>query len=404
MTGPGGTPPEDWGVPPPQLFWLLLALIGGTALLSLPGPLALYAGQDGWLAALLGLPLGIVPLLLWYALDVRLPGLTLTQMARAVLGPVAGSALAVLPVVLFASTLASTPREVADLVGGIALPRTPMPVVLALLLLPVVWMVRAGLETLARMGELLVPAGIAALLLILLPVTKDMRTINLLPLLARGWRPVLQGAAAPAAFYAETAYLFYVLPFRGRGRGPSLGAAVLAVTAVACMLSVSTAALTAIFGPLLPKLAVPVFQATRVVSIAQFIEHLDALLLVAWVALSFVKMAAFFYCFCLALGQLLGLRDYRPLTLPAAVYTATAALYWFDSTASVSHWIMDTWPFWGGALTLGPPLLVWVVALARGIGRARPGQAARGASGGGARRGRRQPLATTPDAGAGGPG
>ncbi len=247
--------------------------------------------------------------------------------------------------------------------------------------------------------------GIAALLLILLPVTKDMNATNLLPLLARGWRPVLQGAAAPAAFYAETAYLFYVLPFRGRGRGQSLGAAVLAVTAVACMLAACTGALTALFGPLLPKLAVPVFQATRVVSIAQFLEHLDGLLRVAWVSLSFVKMGSFLYCFCLALGQLLGLRDYRALTLPAAVYAVTAALYWFDSTASVSHWIMDTWPFWGGALTLGPPLLVWAVALARGIGRPRPRQAGRVVGGGGARRHRRHPRpAAAPGPGAGGPG
>ncbi len=338
---------------------------GATGLLSLPAPLTQYAGQDGWLAALVGIPFGLIPLAAWYVLDRRLPGRSFTEQARAFLGPVGGSLLAVLPVVLFATTLAATGREVVDVVLVEGLPRTPLLIVLPLLLLPPLYAVRSGLEALARLGEVMVPLGIGMLLMILLVSFKEMQPLNLRPFLASGWRPVWQGAAAPAAFYAESFFFLYILPQRGRDRAATLRAAAAGVVTVAVLLALSTAITVAIFGPLGTVLPAPVFQGTRVVSIAEFFTHLDSVLVVSWLAMSMVKIGVFLYCFCFALGQLLGMRDYRPLTLPAGAFTVISADQWFPSTSTVSHWLTHSWPFWGGVMELLPPLALAAAALVR---------------------------------------
>lgn len=363
--------PQEWGVTPRQIGLLMVAIPGGTAILALPTILDKLAGQAGWVAALLGIPMGLIPLALWNAMDRRLPGQTFTEHARAALGPVAGTILAICPVLLFASTLGSTPRQLIDLIGGSALPRTP-PVVLAAftLMLPVAYIVRSGLETLARAAELLVPLGLFGLLLILAGSAKEALLVNLRPVLAVGWWPILQGAFAAGSFYAESFYLWYILPFRGGARGATLRSAEGCLLAVAALVALSTAVVTAVFGPLIPDMPVPVFQASRTVEISDFITHLDSVLLTIWVALDFIKISAFVFCFCLAVTQLFGLRDYRSLTLPTVAFAIAAAIGWFGSDSDVRLWLARTWPLWGTVLEIVPPLLVWGVALLRGKGAA----------------------------------
>lgn len=357
---------EDWALTPSQTFFLTFAWISGPLVVSLPTILAKLSGQDGWLAALVALPAGVVPLLLWYALEGRLPGKTFTEQSLTVLGPTAGMLLGLLPLVLFASTLPVIVRNFADLVAGTALPRTPLPFVMGLVLLPTVYVVRSGLEVLARLGEILVPTGLIALFVILFASVKDTNLVNLLPVLARGPRPVLQGAGSVAGWYAESFLISYVGCFRGRGRGQTLWAANAGLAVAGAALAVATALTTAVFGPLEAIMVAPVFQQARTVDIADFITHVDPVLLVAWTALGFVKMGVWYYCFCLALTQWLRLRDYRPLTLPIAAFAVVGGMAWFDSGTGLSAWLSKTWPFWGMGLQVLPPLILWALAVLRG--------------------------------------
>ncbi len=358
---------EDWGLTSRQVFWMLLALLGAIAALGVPAGVVRLSGQNGWMATLLPVPIALIPIALWRALDRRLPGLTFTEHARAVLGPVAGSILAVCPVLLSSSHLVGATRIVSDLVQSNALPRTPTIAVTLLLITPALYAVRSGVEVVGRLAEILVPVGLTAVALILLFTLGDSHPANLLPVLADGWRPVLQGAIVPLGYYIETFYIMYLLPFRGRPVRAMVTASVAALVGAALLLTVTTALLTMDFGPLVQSLAVPVLGAARTVSLARIVTHLDPLLIVAWVAITIIKIETLLFVLCISLSQLLGLHDYRPLTLPLGAFAAFAANAWWGSDVQLKSWFTYDWPFWAVSLALVPPLIVWVVAALRGV-------------------------------------
>lgn len=364
---------EEWCLSPYQIGLLCFVLISGTAVLSLPEILTSYAGQEAWLAALLPAPVGLIPLWLLYQLDRRRPGLTLPQQARAVLGPVLGGMAGLAWAFFLSSTAPIVLREFASLVSGEALPRTPEVVVLALLMLVPLLMARQGLEPIAYVAAVLTPLAAGTLLVIFLPSLGVVRGDRLLPVTGPGWGPLLQASAPTAAFYAETSLLAFVLPLRGCPRAAAWRAAAAGLGVTALVVAGATLWSLLVFGPLTARLTSTLFQVTRVASVAEFITHMDALLIAVWVAGGLTKVALWFLSLCVSTAQSLGLRDYRSLTLPLAAFTVAAGQGWFHSNADLTRWIARIWPFWGLTFEVGLPLVIWLASLLRDAWR--PGEA-----------------------------
>jgi spore germination protein KB len=350
---------EQWGLTAYQVGILTFVGISGTAVLTLPQILTALAGQEAWLATLLAVPVGLVPLGLLYDLDRRHEGLTLAEHARAALGPALGGALGALWVFFLGTAVPIILREFSQLVTSEALPHTPEVVVLGLLIVVPLLMTRDGLETIVRVASVLTPIAAATLLLIFLSTLGAARLDRLLPVTAMGGVPLLQAAGPTAAFYAETALLGCVLPFRGCERRQAWLAATCGLAAAAVVLAAATLWALLIFGPLSAHMPTILFQVTRAAGVAEFISHLDALLVAVWVAGGLVKISVWFLSLALTASESLGLADYRPLTVPLAAAAVVGGQTWFESNSDMARWFTDVWPFWGLACQIGFPLLVW---------------------------------------------
>lgn len=345
---------EDWGVDEIQVAFLAFAVVAPTTILTLPRILARVAGQDGWAAALLGLPAGLLPLAALGALDRRSPGATFGEQAAAELGPLGGRLATAAAALLFGLLAAIVTREVADAVQAENLPRTPLPAVVALVLWAPVVAARQGLETMARWAQLLVGGGLCLLLLLLLGSARDLHPEYLLPLFGHGWRPLLAGAVSPASFYVKSFVLAYVLPFRGGGRRAAYGAALAGLGAGALLLALTAAVTVALFGPLAASFPQPVFEAARLIALAEFLTHLDAVAVAVWLALGLAKLGLVFLAFVLALADLFDLRQPRPATLPAAALTGALAVVEFRSNVEFQDWLFTVWPAVSAGLVLLP--------------------------------------------------
>ncbi|MBC7105573.1 MAG: GerAB/ArcD/ProY family transporter, partial [Firmicutes bacterium] len=141
-----------------QALMLLWAAALGNIFVVMSVPAVESAGRDGWLpvllAYLIATPLGLSQV----KLAMLFPGQTVVQYLPVALGRHAGRAAALLYFTTFGLFSAVIYRETAELIVTAFLPRTPIPVVVALLALPVVYTMKQGFGVFAKVAEILVPA------------------------------------------------------------------------------------------------------------------------------------------------------------------------------------------------------------------------------------------------------
>lgn len=110
--------------------------------------------------------------------------------------------------------------------------------------------------------------------------------------------------------------LTFLLPFvrdgkAGKWSAISLGAVMLSMVIVNIFV-------ISLFGPVSGSFGYPVMTFIEYISISNFLEHLEAFVMMIWVVGAFVKISVFFYGVVLGTAQTFKLKDYRPIVLPLA--------------------------------------------------------------------------------------
>ncbi len=350
-----------------QTFYLLVVLVSATAVIFLPAITAEAAGRDAWMAPLLATLPGIFLALVISALGKRFPGQTLIQYLQAALGSWPGRAAGLLYLFYFLHTNGIIIREFGELMTAIVLPRTPPLVFHVLILLLCAWAVREGLEVLARVVELTFPFMIFLFTAAILLTAGDMKLGNLFPVLENGLKPIIKASLPPIGWRGEIILLAMFLPYLAR---PEAGGrcAVVAVLFIGLILTADAAANTLVFGPTVARLTFPTFTLVRQVSIANFLERIDAVLVALWVLGMFGKICLFYYAAVLGAAQLANLRSYRPLVLPVGVVLAALSIAAAENSREVTEYIVKGWPPFSLTIEYIFPTLVLAVAYLRGVG------------------------------------
>lgn len=147
-----------------------------------------------------------------------------------------------------------------------------------------------------------------------------------------GLVPVIKGSVAPSAWFSEYIVLAFLLPYvnnkkhLGRTMFASLAATTLAMTAtnLFCLL---------LMGDLTDSFTFPVMIAARYITIADFLQHIEALIIAIWIFGIFVKISVFLYIFAASAAEWFGLDDYKPLVIPLA-FVSMVFSYWVVTGAA----------------------------------------------------------------------
>ena len=134
------------------------------------------------------------------------------------------------------------------------------------------------------------------------------------------------------------------------------------VILVGFVLTFATVFTTAVIGELTNYLTFPFFELARCITIGRFIERMEALVLVMWVAGVTIKVATFFYLASLGTGQLFGLSDYRPIVLPIGLLLGVWSLELFENSTQVNQWLSKVLPPYAFIFELGIPLVLLIIA------------------------------------------
>lgn len=350
-----------------QMAMLLFTLIISTIDVYMPAVVAGVAGRDAWIAVILAVLYALIIWAVAIALASRFPRQTIIHYSRELLGPLLGSLVGILQVIFFFFIGASITRILADIMKTSFMPYTPMVVFTISVMLVASYAASGGLEVIARLNEILLPLGLAALIFVGFGSLPQVDFGNFLPVMEQGLGPVNWGGVVLVSILAEIVIVLMLYPYlsdqtragvNGLWALLGLGAAMqIGVLAIGLFTAEVTAAMN-----------FPALEMVRAIRLGPLMTHPDVVIVAVWVGGIFIKLALLYYVVTLGLAQWLGLNSYQFLLAPVGIWMVVYSLVAYHSLAD--FWVLETKVFPGYALfhTFLIPLFLLLVAWVRGLG------------------------------------
>lgn len=342
-----------------QMALMLYPTVLATGFLALPTITAQYAQNDLWMTGILSFISGIITVYAAARLHELYPNETIVQHSERIAGVLPGKIMSILFFFYTIEATGSILRQYAEFVNGNFLFKTPIILIISSMLLLTCFAVRGGVEIIARCAAIFTPIFILPLFFLLL-LFPDLDIKNIFPILDRGFIPVLQGTIAPQAWNSEMFFMTFFLPCLSK---PEKGKKWGIISLCAIVLSMTYVNLITLFllGPDTSNKIYPILIAFRYISMANFFENLESLLLAMWVVGNFIKISVFFYVAVLTFAETWKLSDYRPVVFPLGIIAIILSMWGIPSFPYLSSYLRQVVPFEVFiALNLIPILLLFI--------------------------------------------
>lgn len=357
---------EKGKITPAQATFLLMFSVLATANFNLPAIAAAEAKMDAWMTPLVATIPGLILAVIMAKLAQMFPGLTLTQYIQLILGKYIGWGVGIAYLLWLVWTNILIIRTAVDFIVTAFMPETPIEVFIAILIFLTAWGVRAGLEVLGRSASFLIPIFVGTFVLIFILLFHEMDFLRLTPVLEDGIKPVVKGSITPIAWRGEVVLMAFIWPYLNKPE-QGLKATIWAVLAIGIILVFTSLGVTTIFGPLSAQFRFPTFMLARYVSVANFIERLDAIIMAVWIAGAFVKIGIFYYVSCLILGELLNLQEYQAIVYPLGIIQGFQTIEIAANASILVMILARVWPYTAFIFEYIIPIGILMVAFARGF-------------------------------------
>ncbi|MBD3920766.1 endospore germination permease [Paenibacillus sp. PR3] len=309
-----------------QVAVLSFMAVTATSLLTAPTVASSVAKQDMWLSPILASTVGFLIVWLLVKLNQAYPNQTLIEYMKKLLGRPLGVTIGLLYLLFIIQTTANVLRQFTDFIKMTFLLTTPALVIAGSMILVCALIVRGGVETVARFATLLLPVVVVLILMLYMPTIKDINAHNFEPVLSEGMTPPLKGAFRLMSWVPVFTFMNFYLPFVSNKRH-MLGWAFGSVAIFTVILFVTFIFVYAILGDATPIYVYPFMVLARFISLTEFFEHLESLVMMVWVVEIVIRITFGLFSASIGLAQCLGLPQYRPLVLPISMIMVLFS-YW----------------------------------------------------------------------------
>lgn len=363
-----------------QLYFLTVNYCLGTTLFVLIQSLVLAGGRDAWLIPLWGGACGVLFALLWIWLCRLYPGMDLAQISLAALGRPFGTAVAALYFLHFSAVAGFVLRNLSDFLTGTILPRTPGPVFHFMFLVVASYAAAQGVETIARLNQLLTPLLAFPFWFIILLATVNWDWTRFVP----AFRP--ESLAGVFRFngilgfpFLETVALLMIFPVSGGKKGRAL---VAGIATAAASISLTVFAIIGSVGvERTAKLTFPIYSLVQEVAVNDVFINIQSVISIILLTLIFIKLQVLFFVAFEILRSTFRPVKRWPLLLGVLLVMAGMAPSIVENSIQNWEW-SEKYTFIHNAIFgLGIPALLLAVTLIRLAAGNRPG-AGRGARAG----------------------
>jgi spore germination protein KB len=364
-----------------QFFFLLFWLVIGDGILMIPLTIGQFVIHDAWMVGLTFI-LGAIAISAVVHLFVRVfPGQNLIDALQTAFGSWLGRVLGGWILIWMFLNTCMIVRKETLFVSTNFFPNTPIYILTAVFMAPLIYAVFKGVEVVGRLAEIISPWAIAATVVLYLFALQNANFSNVLPLLADGFSPVLRGSLVPWMF--ATNFIVALLMVDNLKDPRKMGKDVL-ISGVAVGLTglFAEAVTTLVLGQIRSSTLFPVLEVIRSIRIGFFLERLDPLYVITVITTIFLNVAALFYTMLIAVQSLFGCKSYRRFVWGGGLALWSGALFLYENSGRLLDYAIYTAPGYYYVTALGLPVLAIAVQLVkRRLTRNRPQE--RGSAGDG---------------------
>lgn len=261
-----------------QLITIIICFNFGSSLIIGLGKNAM---EDAWIVVLITSLIGIVISMFYYFFHELLPNKNFFDILEKCFNRPISIVITIIYILYFFYLAERVTRDFGELINTYVIPLTPIEITMALLLFIIGYILYLGIEVLGRVTEVFTPYGLffIFLLTILLYASGNLEVRKIEPLLARGIAPLAKSifpfeVIRPYGQLFVLTFFFSNLPTNKITKH----SIILAVFVSGIILSIGTFIITASIGA---NSAIhsnfPLVGAARLISIAEFLQRLDAL-------------------------------------------------------------------------------------------------------------------------------
>ncbi|MEK4853719.1 endospore germination permease [Paenibacillus sp. FSL H7-0756] len=319
-----------------QAAMLVVNTILPTATVVLPIIISTYAEQDAPLAIIMSTAAGLLIAWIVGAVIQNSNGAPFLEWVGEKSSPVVAVILGLLMLQFYLDTTATILREFVNFVKDNVLINTPVTVLVILILFITIYMVRQGLEAIARVNSLVILLYLFFVPLYLFGLYNDLNVHHLLPMFDHNLAEITLASLTPTAWMSEVAVLLFLAPYlQYPQRAKIIGWTGLLFVSALMMFSLITALM--VFGPEFIKLSsYPGFATISILRIGRFIEKLDILFISYWVLSIYLKFAIFLFVTVECFKQTFRVSSSRPFIGALGLIIALECLFSWKSSAKLN--------------------------------------------------------------------
>ncbi|WP_217279843.1 GerAB/ArcD/ProY family transporter [Niallia circulans] len=299
-----------------QLFHIVIGFNLGSSLII---GIGINAKQDAWIAVLCSSIIGIFIALFYYHFQEILPNKHFSEMLEYILNRPISIFITYIYTLYFFYLAARVIRDFGELVTTFILPNTPIEVCSLSFVIILTYIIYLGVEVLGRVTEVFTPYSILFIILvtILLFGNNDIKLERVTPILATGVKPLLNTIfpyelIRPYGQLFALTFLFSHLPKQQYARHTL----VYSVLSSGFWLTIGTFIVTTSLGPYVASRSTfPLVSATRLISIGDFLQRVDAFAIFIIALGVVIKICIFSFAALKGLEYIFKL-PYRVLVIP----------------------------------------------------------------------------------------
>ena len=350
-----------------QVTLLLVLQMFNMTILILPQIATDYVGRDAYILPLVAIVLGVIYAICITSLTKRFPKDTIVEFLPKIVPSFIGYIIIAIFTAKIIVTTGLELRMFGEMIGQIMLPKTPLAVIILVMLLTTAYLVKSGVEATGRMAEVLVYFIFIPLVVVFFKILLTSDYKEIMPLIRTQANDVGVGTYFISLSFAPIEFMLLMTGLMSRPTGASRSV-IKAVIIIAVIESIII--LLTICGIGLGEVRKQVWPVlTLMQSIeneGKIMESQEVLMMTGWILSVFVYISSGIYFTSLIASRTLKLKRENIFVLPIIPIIYFVAMYASNIVEAYNNYI--NFQRYMGILFLGPiPLILLLIAKIRRV-------------------------------------